>query len=302
MILIGSRALIEGFSKLLDYDFVPTIDMDHDYIAYDDEWTEFMHKSGGAEIADTPKGVRAFLVSDGKYRCEYYEAYIAEPNDSNDMILKHYKDLEIAPLGLLLAIKLSHRYKKNTKTFIKTMKDIHRMRDEYDIKMTDFDKEVLVKREEESLNYNHPKLNVSKNDFFVDDIYKYDHDSIHRSIAILEQPAYTYYMKDNSEVMTSKEKFDALAHEVKIYGVYEEACVLALERSQIPSEFETNRHKSFSMALEKVCTSITSGWFREFAWEHYLDVIELYDHMNSTGNNYVKIHKRNRNMLLPHKG
>jgi hypothetical protein len=23
------------------------------------------------------------------------------------------------------------------------------------------------------------------------------------------------------------------------------------------------------MALMKVCTSITSGWFRAFAWEHY---------------------------------
>lgn len=302
MILIGSRARSEGFSKLLDYEFVPNIDMDHDYISYDDEWTKFMHKNNGAEISDLPNGVRAFLVSDGRYRCQYYEAYIAKPNDSNDMILKHYKDLEVAPLSLLLAIKLSHRYKKNTHSFIKTMKDIHQMRDEYQVEMTDFDKEVMLKRQEETLSYSHPKLNVTKSEFFVDDIYTYDHDSIHRSVAILEKPAYTYYMKDDSEVMTSEEKFNSLAHEVKIYGVYEEACVLALERSQIPSEFKTAPNKSFAMALEKVCTSITSGWFREFAWEHYCDVIDLYDHMTKTGNNYVKIHKRNSNMLLPHKG
>jgi hypothetical protein len=27
----------------------------------------------------------------------------------------------------------------------------------------------------------------------------------------------------------------------------------------------------------KVCTSITSGWFREFAWENYDNVLDLYN-------------------------
>ena len=33
------------------------------------------------------------------------------------------------------------------------------------------------------------------------------------------------------------------------------------------------------MALEKVCTSITSGKFREFSWENYLKVRNMYDSM-----------------------
>jgi hypothetical protein len=31
------------------------------------------------------------------------------------------------------------------------------------------------------------------------------------------------------------------------------------------------------MALEKVCTSITSGYFREFAWETYHDSINVFN-------------------------
>lgn len=35
--------------------------------------------------------------------------------------------------------------------------------------------------------------------------------------------------------------------------------------------------KSFEIALEKVCTSITSGFFREFAYENYYKIIEMFD-------------------------
>jgi hypothetical protein len=50
--------------------------------------------------------------------------------------------------------------------------------------------------------------------------------------------------------------------------------VLALERAIIPNETEVN--KAFDIALEKVCTSITSGWFREYAYNNYFKVKELY--------------------------
>ncbi len=62
----------------------------------------------------------------------------------------------------------------------------------------------------------------------------------------------------------------------RLYGVLEEAYVLALERSQIPFAGKVTPRQSFDIAIEKVCTSITSGWFREFAWENYDKVVELY--------------------------
>lgn len=75
--------------------------------------------------------------------------------------------------------------------------------------------------------------------------------------------------------MTDKAKFFSLPREIQLLGVLEESYVLALERSIIPHN--SDRRRAFAMAISKVCTSITSGWFREFAWENYDDVVALYD-------------------------
>jgi hypothetical protein len=76
------------------------------------------------------------------------------------------------------------------------------------------------------------------------------------------------------KVKASKALFEGLPEMVKLRGVLEEAQVLALERAVIPHG--TDKDKAFKIALEKVCTSVTSGWFREFAWENYDDVMNLY--------------------------
>jgi hypothetical protein len=91
------------------------------------------------------------------------------------------------------------------------------------------------------------------------------------------QPAYEVYKEDQAEVFCSKELFEASPMHVRLHGVLEEAMVLALERSQIPFPGMKTPLESFLMALEKVCTSITSGWFREFAWENFNEVLDLYD-------------------------
>lgn len=75
--------------------------------------------------------------------------------------------------------------------------------------------------------------------------------------------------------MTSRQKFESLPRRVRLNGVLEESYVLALERAIIPHDVDPE--KAFLMALSKVCTSITSGWFREFAWENYHAVRRLYD-------------------------
>jgi hypothetical protein len=160
-------------------------------------------------------------------------------------------------------------------------------------------------REEETYLYKHPKLDVSKKDFFTDDVpYIYDHDSLHKAVALEETPAYTKYMKDGSEVMTCKDKFFSLDHKTRLYGVYEEVCVLSLERSQLnyglgKLDGPTPRW-SFLKALEKVCTSITSGYFREWAWESYDNVVELYESLGER--DYIDRFQRNQHLLKPFKG
>ena len=82
---------------------------------------------------------------------------------------------------------------------------------------------------------------------------------------------------DTAEVFCSKEKFLEAPEHIRLATVLEESYVLALERHQIPNNFEPPRDRSFLIALEKVCTSIASGWWREYAWENYDAVRALYN-------------------------
>jgi hypothetical protein len=104
------------------------------------------------------------------------------------------------------------------------------------------------------------------------------HDDIHEAVKHLDHPAYTYYMTSDEDVHCSKDRFFDLNEHTKLLGVLEEAYVLSLERSIIPFGLQSfeQRQESFIYALEKVCTSITSGWFREYAWENYAKVRKLY--------------------------
>ena len=51
------------------------------------------------------------------------------------------------------------------------------------------------------------------------------------------------------------------------------------------------------MALEKVCTSITSGWFREYAWENYHRVVHMYKTLGV--NDYIDRFHKNKHMIKP---
>jgi len=200
---------------------------------------------------------------------------LTHPDSSNDQEIEH---LSYADPDLLYAIKMSHRYKKNSVHFLKTMNDIHLLRS-YGAMITIENESFYKLRQKETYNYGHPKLNVTKDGFFTGDgvEYKYDHDSIHLSMMHLDRPAYEMYKIPGEEVLCSKELFEQLPHLYKLYGVLEESYVLALERSQIPFGTRVKAFDSFQMALQKVCTSITSGWFREFAWENYHEVMLNYD-------------------------
>jgi hypothetical protein len=177
----------------------------------------------------------------------------------------------------VLMMKWSHRYKGGV-FFEKTRNDIFYLWD-IGIELDRYLHKMASIREDFTINKGY-KLNVTKKQFFTDNVpYKYDHDSIHRAVAIYEKPAYTHYLKDGEEVMCDKDKFYACSPNFRMAGVIEEACVLALERAVIP--FGTDPKRAYKMALQKVCTSITKGWFREFAWYNYEKALafgETYDY------------------------
>lgn len=316
MLLIGSRALVannpelEGVRKVVDWDFICTIE----------QFTAW-HKAN--------KGNLQFAVptQQGKYYHARdkdgmnYEFELAWPGTSSEQFLIEYNCMNVGAEATasnydLLLIKESHKYKRNSPHFLKTMSDIKFLRDKLTngqpVKWIERNRELLAMREKESYDYAHPRLNVSSKEFFNGDgvQYVYDHDTIHLTQALTPDrqgnwvPAYTFYMKLGSEVMTSKELFFKVPENIRLYGVYEESCVLALERSQIPhglgKEGGPTARWSFEMALMKVCTSITSGWFREYAWENYQKVLDLYNNLGD--DDYIKRFNKNQHLLKPYTG
>lgn len=272
MLLIGSGAMQKYIS---DIGRKPS---DFDYICSEEEWAAVSSaRRLDAQVIERNGNKGHIQTAIG----DHLEFDIAQNGDSNDLLLKMYPSgifATTATLDVLYLLKMSHRFKKNSPHFLKTMFDIHRLR-KAGANITPELEPVLKLREKETYTYSHPKLNVSKKEFFNgDDVpYVYDHDSIHEVVAFLGRPAYTYYMTDGEQVKASMDKFFEQPEHIKLLGVLEESMVLAAERSQIPNNFELPPRVSFNIALEKVCTSITSGRFREFAYESYYIIQQMYD-------------------------
>lgn len=308
MIMVGSRGLEIQLEREGKQFYRPCLDLD--FLCTEKEWgIAFIRYTfeEGVELVERTGNKGHVKLTDGTH----IEFDIAQPGDSTDILIQYCKASPqsmflnngdfVAPVDVLYLLKMSHRYKKNSPHFFKTMNDIHFMRS-LGAKIPVELEEVFKLREKETYNYSHPNLDVKSKDFFKGDEvpYVYDHDTIHEAVAVLGVPAYKSYMKDDSEVMTSKEKFFEQENHIRLLGVYEESCVLALERSQIPFNFEVPARQSFVMALSKVCTSITSGWFREYAWENFGVVMKFYDSMGET--DYIERFKANQHLVKPFEG
>lgn len=279
MILIGSRALsLRAPSALhgrrpVDFDFVCTK-------AEFDAWCEKNKEKVHAKKIYSVKDETKWIV-EGDSNCEFD---MIQPGNSNDLMDKLVRqDCIETPFGMvpnldmLFTIKSSHKYLKNSPHFWKTVQDYHVLRRAGCTVRPEY-QEFFSLREKETYTYSHPKLNVNKDSFFKDDSidYKWEHDTIHQSVAIFERPAYTYYMKDGEQVQCDEEKFLTLPEKYRLAGVVEEAAVLAIERSLVPHPGVWSPKFAWKFALSKVCSSITSGWFRAFAYENIIEVLKLY--------------------------
>lgn len=279
MLLIGSQALKRVAPELMERE-----PKDFDLIATHAEFKEFVKRNNFDMVV--PQSAGSKMICRGP-RMLPVEVEIAWPGTSAEMLLNLIEgeevfvetinsNVKVAPLNVLFALKASHRYKKNSVHFLKTMRDYKAMK-AAGASVTDELKEFYKLREKETYNYAHPNLNTSKGKFFNPNEveYKYEHDTIHLAMAHLERPAYTYF-QEGAEVKCDRKLFEALPLQTRLYSVLEESYVLALERSQVPYPGKLTPRQSFLIALEKVCTSIASGWWREFAYDHYDEVLALY--------------------------
>ena len=279
-ILIGSRALKHHGSEYLSK---AKRTWDTDWIGSYPDYEEYKNSLSVKKLIPLNKGKKVALFEPGgihEFEIAWSDSVAAElleiAKQDESVAVKHGDDY-IATPDLIFTLKKSHRYLKNSPHFMKTMLDYRHLRDA-GCKVPDSLSDWYKKRVEETYNYKHPSLKQNKKNFFKDDMvpYKYDHDTLHLAVKALDRPAYDYFKKNTAEVECSRELFEACDERTRLLSVLEESYVLALERSQIPAPGVITPKQSFMIALMKVCTSITSGWWREFAYENYFKVLDMY--------------------------
>jgi hypothetical protein len=186
--------------------------------------------------------------------------------------------LYVLPLSALAIIKRSHLHR--TLGFGKHITHYHKHLSRYSQFKNPEHKRLLKERIEMTkirFPQGYPKLNQSVEDFFDDAVTKvYNHDYLHTLFAFEDYPMYTRLQTDSSSAWCSEELWDKLSHLQKIQCIMEETYVISVERFLAPVKKCSTRLAYFK-ALEKVCTTLCSGWFRDFAIDNYPELIENYD-------------------------
>lgn len=196
--------------------------------------------------------------------------------------------VQIPTIPYLYAIKRSHIHRPLA--FSKHLMDMIWLKSQ----MTEDQEQEIARFLEErkrltykEFGHNVPSLMQSNDSFFDDAVDKvYVHDDIHEVVAFYDAPIYTRLKHDEGLAFCVQDLWDQLSHGDKVKCVQEEAMVIALERFIIPKRLKSSR-MAFLKALEKICTTLTSGWFRDFA-------IDNYEAIASNVPDFVSIFERNK--------
>jgi len=134
-------------------------------------------------------------------------------------------------------------------------------------------------------------LDKTAKDFFDDAVpRKYDHDSIHETIAYGDRPLYESILREGSEVAVDNSKFRAMDLGTQLNLVREEVYATALERWLIPNNYHGSPTAAYAKALRKTATSLFKG---EWALFLMLNV----DKLLRPDVDYVRRHKDNIHKL-----
>lgn len=291
--IIGSRAFNAYFPDVL-------VPKDLDIIGTEEEIALFLTARADDIVSTTPRGAHKLLAKSkefGLIECEYargdnssygyhsiMNSRIVPPNWGQKKTTISGIEMVYASPDIQFSIKKAHIFypinweKHATQYFV--LSDYN--------EGEDFHAEITAVRAKETEEHfgklNTPKVNkADKADFFIDSIEKirvFEHDDIHKLVAFeRDVPAYTKMQPDQTKVACAKELWLAMTHETKCNCVLEEAFAIALERHIIPFIFIGNGKGqpdpvvALKWALMRICTTLCSGWFRQFALDNYREIL-----------------------------
>ena len=254
-VLIGSRALVHWEPELK---IKP--DTDWDVISYD------YHEGCEMHHPDHLNNLKMMDYATGES--------VSLPDGTKALIM--------SPVGLAI-IKRSHLWRDLGFQKHITMYHKYGLHDtlqeaigRFDIVLKDLNERTNLTRQ--AYPQRNPNLMQTKDDFFDDAVTKkYDHDYLHELFAYYDKPLYTRMLTDEKLAWCSKSQWETFTHEDQLRCVAEETYVIAAERFMIPKNWNYSTKLAYIKALDKVCTTLTSGWFRDKAIDYYPEIVNLYD-------------------------
>jgi hypothetical protein len=299
MIVIGSQAMMywdiragRGIARQpKDLDLIGPLIEIHQWATANSEHIDFM-------IPTSPWKFKCKLKSGFQIEFE-----VSDVNASSKMLCANEKSFDVMmtkvpikggslriaahvpSIEYLYLIKRSHIYwpvhwlktmtdMSRMKKYVRTITDDHKRF--YEARLTE-NEAKFGKRFQANLNQENEKF-FAKSERSLNRIY--EHDDLHELVKYYERPIYAMLKEDQSKALMSKKLFDAATLEMKLNAIREEAMVIALERLIIPGK-ETDGVKAYQYGLQRICTNLTSGWFREFA-------IDNWDRVATPDVDYVK--------------
>lgn len=129
--------------------------------------------------------------------------------------------------------------------------------------------------------------------FFSDAVIrKYDHDSLHETVAYYDKPLYDYVLKDGKSVLMDMKKVWQLPHDDIVKMFREEVYVTALERLIIPNDYKFSAGRAYQWSLRRTITSLTKGKSARFIVTHFKE-------FSKPDIDYVQKHLANKQKLRP---
>lgn len=151
-----------------------------------------------------------------------------------------------------------------------------------------------IKLTKQAYPQGNPKLNKSNMDFFDDPVNKvYDHDFLHELYAYEDRPMFEKLKRPEQFDLAwcARDLWEGLTYTQKLQCVAEETYVIATERFMVPNNWDFATKRAYYHSLKKVCTTLTSGWFRDFAIDNFPQVYSLYE-----GSKFYRVQAHLENM------
>lgn len=141
------------------------------------------------------------------------------------------------------------------------------------------------------------QMTFSESDEFFDDavVRKYDHDSLHESVAYGDHALYIDYLLPGRSVAMDMGKVWASDHDTLVRLFREEIYATALERIVVPRDYRVSPGYAYQWALRRTITSLTKGRSARWLIENFKDFKSPNDQY---GDNYVARHHRKADKLI----